>query len=337
MEVKGCILMPAYNEAKFVRRAIDSVLRQTYPHFELLVINDGSTDDTEQIVNSFGDPRIHLLRFSENTGKVSALNWGLAEVEAPYILRMDADSIAKPDRLARQIEFMEKHPDVGVCGSYVAILNDHRELRKFPEGHNEIEAHLLFDNPIQHESVILRSALFQEKGFRYRDKYEGMEEHDLWLRMKEATHFANIAAPLIEVHDGEDSQHFTDWRERAFYFFVEKLPQLGIEPTSKELRLHIELARPEKLTRFKSPLRYRAWLNRLKAINLQKRIFDPESLAHVLEEKWEALFPHILRQKNKRIIEYLHADGRSRWEIARFMVKHKVKGLFGKTGAATVL
>lgn len=328
--------MPVFNEAKNVSRAIDSILRQTYSHFTLLVVDDGSTDDTGQIVDSFKDSRIQHLRFPKNIGKVSALNWGLAEVDAPYILRMDADSVARPERLAKQIEFMEKHKDVGVCGSFVSIMNDHSEIRKFPESHKEIEAHLLFDNPIQHESAILRSSLFQEKGFRYRDRYAGMEDHDLWLRMKEATHFANIASPLVEAHVENKKHYFTEWRERAFYFFVEKLPQLGIDPTSKELRLHIELARPDKVAKFKSPLRYRAWLNRLKALNLQKKIFDPECFDRVLEEKWQALFPYILKSKAQKIAEYLHADGKSRWEIARFMVGHKVRNLFSKKDIAEV-
>src|SRR5690349_19999717 len=101
-----------------------------------------------------------------------------------------------------------------------------------------------------------------------------MEDHELWLSMKGATHFAKIKAPLVVEHEEQNPAHNTEWRERAFYFFVEKLPQLGIEPTSKELRLHIELACLERVAKFKSPLRYRAWLNRLKALNFQKRIFD---------------------------------------------------------------
>jgi glycosyltransferase involved in cell wall biosynthesis len=330
MEVKGCVLMPVYNEAQNVKDAIQSILSQSYPHFDLLVVNDGSTDATEEIVRSFHDSRIQLLRFPKNTGKVSALNWGLAEVDCPYIIRMDADNIASQDRLAKQIEFMEQHPDVGVCGSFVMISNGHKDLRKFPEGHKEIEAHLLFDNPIDHSSAILRTSLFRDKGFRYRDKYEGMEDHDLWLRMKKATHFANIGEPLVEARHHDHRQSVAERKEKAFYFFVETLPQLGIQPTSKDLRLHIELAMPEQVTKFKSPLKHRAWLNRLGAINRQKRIFDQECFERVIEEKWEDLFPFILKQSNNSIAEYLHADGKSRWEIARFIMKKKVKGFLGK-------
>lgn len=309
--------------------AIRSILQQTYPHFTLLLAHDGSAKGLEELARSFNDKRVQLLQYPEHTGVASALNWGLSEVEAPYIVRMDSKGISRPDRLARQVEFMEQHTDVGVCGSFISMMNDGERVKEYPQSHKEIEAHLLFDNPIQHCSAILRSSLFQEKGFRYRDKYEGMEDHDLWLRIKRTTHFANIGTALVGERINKRPEHAAEWRERAFYFFVEKLPQFGIEPTSKELRLHIELSAPDKVQKFKSPLRYRAWLNRLKATNMQKHIFDPAAFEQVIEEKWRGLFPYMLKQKSQRIAEYLHADGKSRWEIARFIFRYRMKNLFG--------
>jgi glycosyltransferase involved in cell wall biosynthesis len=328
MEIKTSVLMPV-SDTNHAGEAIRSILQQTYPHFTLLLAHDGSAKGVEDLARSFNDKRIQLLQYPENTGVASAFNWGLSEVDSPYIIRMDAQGISRPDRLAKQVEFMEQHPDVGVCGSFVSILDDSGAVREYPQSHKAIEAHLLFDNPIQHCSAILRSSLFQEKGFRYRDKYVGMEDHDLWIRLKQATKFANIDAALVGERVNKRPEHAAEWRERAFYFFVEKLPQFGIEPTSKELRLHIELSAPDKVQKFKSPLRYRAWLNRLKATNMQKRIFDPVSFDQVIEEKWKGLFPYILKQRRQKIVEYLHADGKSRWEIARFIIRHKIKNILG--------
>src|SRR5688572_20456536 len=120
------ILMPAYNTALYISEAINSVLTQDFTDFELLIIDDGSTDDTVRIIKSFTDPRVRLIR-QKHAGIAAALNRGLQEAEGEYIARFDADDICLPGRLCRQVDFLESHPDYVICGGEAEYISDQGE------------------------------------------------------------------------------------------------------------------------------------------------------------------------------------------------------------------
>ena len=111
------VLMPVYNGAAFLPESIDSILSQTYKDFEFLIINDGSTDDSEKIILSYDDPRIKYLKNDVNLGVIGTLNRGLEIIKTKYIIRMDADDLALPYRIQVQVDYMDKHPDIVLSGS----------------------------------------------------------------------------------------------------------------------------------------------------------------------------------------------------------------------------
>ncbi|HTK19974.1 MAG TPA: glycosyltransferase family A protein, partial [Mucilaginibacter sp.] len=123
---KITVLMPAYNAGKYIREAIESVLRQTHCNFELLIVNDGSTDNTVCVVLSFNDPRIVLVN-KEHEGIAQALNTGLRLAEGHYVARFDADDICMPDRLEKQFNFLEDHPDYVLTGSDAEYILENGE------------------------------------------------------------------------------------------------------------------------------------------------------------------------------------------------------------------
>ena len=116
------VLMSVYNGEKYLERAIKSILNQTFKDFEFLIINDGSTDNSVKIIQSFNDLRLRLIHNESNIGLIKTLNKGLKLSNGKYIARMDCDDISLPKRLSIQASFMEKYPEIGVCGSWVKII-----------------------------------------------------------------------------------------------------------------------------------------------------------------------------------------------------------------------
>src|SRR3989344_2688822 len=120
---KVSILMGAYNASQYVRSAIDSVISQTFPHWELLIINDCSTDETRAIIQSYHDPRLHLLENRQNLGLTKSLNIALGQAQGEYIARLDTDDISLPERLTTQVHFLESHPEIALVGSLAKLID----------------------------------------------------------------------------------------------------------------------------------------------------------------------------------------------------------------------
>lgn len=195
--IKVSVLMPVYNASEFLREAIDSILDQTFPHFEFVIVNDGSTDDSDQIIDSYIDRRIKHIKLESNGGIVKALNAGLGLVSGEYIVRMDADDVSVPDRLMEQVDFMDNNPDIGVAGSWVKYFGQRHGIMKQPKAHNEILWTLLVGTTMFHPSVIMRSSLFFKNNIRYSTEFPHAEDYALWSVLCMKTKFANIPKPLL--------------------------------------------------------------------------------------------------------------------------------------------
>jgi glycosyltransferase involved in cell wall biosynthesis len=191
------VIMPAYNAAAYLTQAINSILSQTYSNFELIILNDGSTDQTEELIQSFSDTRIKYINNQRNLGIVATLNKGFTAAQGEYVARMDADDICFPVRLEHQINFLESHPSIGVLGSAIQLIDQRgRNLHKgfFPNDDALIRWAMMFTNPIAHPTVMIRRKLFLLCN-GYRDV--PAEDHDLWERMGNITSFANLPEVLL--------------------------------------------------------------------------------------------------------------------------------------------
>lgn len=116
--------MPVYNAEKFLKPAIESILNQTFSDFELIIIDDNSNDKTADIIKSYNDNRIKHIVNPNRIGFTNSLNQGLKIAQGDYIARMDADDISDPERFSKEIEFLENNPDIGVCGSWMKIIDE---------------------------------------------------------------------------------------------------------------------------------------------------------------------------------------------------------------------
>jgi len=195
------VLMPVYNAEKYVREAIESVLAQTHNNYELLIIDDGSTDNSKDVISSFKDSRIRFIENEDNTGMAPTLNRGLRLARYDLVARQDADDICHPDRLAIQARYMAENKDVALLGSRGWEIDEHgRKLRasilQKPLDHISVKWFLQFDNPFIHTSVMFRNNIIKDiySGYKLSD---WCADYDLWSRVALRYKTANIDRKLV--------------------------------------------------------------------------------------------------------------------------------------------
>lgn len=175
------VLMPVYNAARFLPTAMDSILQQSFSDLEFLIIDDGSTDNSAAIIQSYTDNRIRFIRNEINLGVKATLNKGIELATADLIARMDADDISLPDRLLKQYSFMQEHPECCLLGSRTATISEEGELRWEDKPESEFTYYnLTFFCAIYHPSVMYRKSIIKEAGM-YKLPYA--EDYELWCRL----------------------------------------------------------------------------------------------------------------------------------------------------------
>lgn len=205
------VILPAYNAQNTIGETIQSIITQTYRDWELIVINDGSTDDTKGVVMSFNDERIKYIENDENKKLIYTLNRGIELATGEYIARMDADDICHPNRFEKQVEYMESHPDVIVCGtqiSYFGSKSTNYQKLSFPTDDKHLKRMLSLSTCFAHPTVMIRKSALIESGCRYDHNYKNAEDYSLWIDLMNYGKFGNLPDYLLyyRVSDTQVSQ-----------------------------------------------------------------------------------------------------------------------------------
>ena len=200
------VLMPVYNCQLYIREAIESILNQTYVNFELLIIDDASTDETVAIIKSYEDARINLVVKPENSGLTKSLNYGLSLAKGEYIARMDGDDISLPNRLAVQIEYLEKNKEVALCGTQYKVIG-REKYSNHPCSYEDLKVNLLEECYIAHPTVVFRTAFVKTHKVNYSEKFDFIEDYELWSRLIFLGKIVNIDQVLVHyrVHENQIS------------------------------------------------------------------------------------------------------------------------------------
>ncbi|MDI9430236.1 MAG: glycosyltransferase [Planctomycetota bacterium] len=194
------VLMCAHNSAAFIREAIESILNQTYRDFEFIIVENGSTDGTWEVIQSYSDPRIRAFRTPLKQLTFN-LNFGLIQTQAHYIARMDADDVAKPERLKRQVAYLDAHPEVAVLGTAFEMLNGKKDVPEvvvLPTTDAAIRKRLPFRFAICHPTVMFRrEVIFEYGGYRAGGLCQDI---DLWIRLSRdrTLQFGNLPESLLK-------------------------------------------------------------------------------------------------------------------------------------------
>lgn len=193
------VVLPVYNCPEYIGQAIESVLSQTLSDFELIVIDDGSKDQTPQVLSRYMDPRIRLIT-QENRGLASTLNRGIELARGRYIARQDQDDLCFPERLAKQVAFMDAHPDCGLLGTWAEVWVENTRTdrtHEHPSDNATLKYELLLNNPFVHSSVMIRkSALDRAGNYSTDPDRQPPEDYELWSRLARQYEVANLPEVL---------------------------------------------------------------------------------------------------------------------------------------------
>lgn len=193
--------IPVYNGEEHIALSILSVLNQSFKDFELLIADDGSTDNTYNVVNSFDDPRVHFISDKINKGISYRLNQLIDRAKGRYFVRMDADDIMFPNRLEEQIKFMESHPDTDLLATPAIVIDNNNLIigRRGQKSPPESIEELFKRSPFIHPSVIGKLQWF--KTYKYSEELSGVEDFDLWIRSFSRSVFRMYDHPLLFYRD----------------------------------------------------------------------------------------------------------------------------------------
>ncbi|TCV83550.1 MULTISPECIES: glycosyltransferase family 2 protein [Methylomonas] len=289
------VLMPVFNGEAYLSEAIESILTQSFKDFELLIIDDGSTDNTFEIIKTYenSDSRIRVIQNKKNIGIALSLNIGLAHSKSSVIARMDADDISTIGRLETQWKFLQNHPEVSVIGSYYRTYENRESILKVPIKNENIKTRLLFDTCFYHPTVMFRKKIVLDLVKPYRSETVPAEDYDLWCRLADDRNviFANINEPLLcyRTYSGIDR---SEYLQRQFQCANDvrnnQLFKLKLYPTDKELTCHNFLANPYYFTLTDAPslLDCSRWLHRIRQTNLKSNIYSENILMQELEYRW---------------------------------------------------
>ena len=279
------VVLCVYNQAAYVAEAIASILGQTLTDLELIVVDDGSTDSSPEVIHRFTDPRIRYVRNERNLGHASSLNRGVALARGRYLAIMDSDDISLPERLARQVDFLDAHPDVAMCGSWVETFGARMEVRRFPTEPAVLAVSLLLCCPFSTPTVMLRREAMLPEGFDPR----GLAfDYAYWVEVANRAPVANLPEVLLKyrLHAGQ----VTVTRRAAQLagtrlVLRRQLEGLLGEVSEAELDalmyVFVNEVSDEPPTAAIGSL-----FARLRHANRQRRRYDPALLDALLAEKW---------------------------------------------------
>ena len=195
------VVMPAYNAEKYISEAIESILGQTFENFELIIIDDGSTDDTLRIINKYSqaDERIAVLKNDRNLGVSRTTNKGIEVARGKYIAIMNADDVSLPERLEKEFRFLEENPEVGIVGGTMLVVSAGGRVlgdRRYYIRDEEIRKHIFRFSPFSHPTVMIRKAVLEKSGL-YDPYYKSAGDYELYFRIGMHAKFANLKDRLV--------------------------------------------------------------------------------------------------------------------------------------------
>jgi glycosyltransferase involved in cell wall biosynthesis len=286
------VLMPVYNGERYLRSAIDSILSQTFADFEFLIVNDGSTDGSAEIMRSYHDDRIRLIHNEVNERIVASLNKGMALARGKLIARMDCDDISCPDRLGEQVAYLDRHPDIGIVGTWIEFFgNIPTWVKRYPISPNRVKCELLFQSSLAHVSIMMRRDLMLKHNLRYDPARQIAEDWDLWCRSSFLFGLANVPQVLVKVRVHEQSSSTIHYPEKVIAdraIDVDNLKRLGVvAATAGELQVHRDVGFFRMAQGDRTFVdRADAWLRGLCALNQLSRVYPEPAFSRVVGWRW---------------------------------------------------
>lgn len=302
---KVSVIMSNYNTREnFLRESIESILSQTFDDFELIIIDDKSEIESLDIIKSYNDKRIRLLRNSQNLGLAASLNKGIQISRGEYIARMDTDDISLPRRLEKQVLFLNKNKDVQILGCRAKLFGDVKGIREmYPNNSKEIMVQLLFNVGLTHPTIIMRKSFLLKYQLFYNEKFKKSQDYELWVRCSLLGKIYELPEILLKYRVSSTQASSVDRSEQnnlARNVRINILNKLGIFPTKREYLLHYSLSKTLKDDTF-SVLEIWEWCEKLINSNKKHHKYDQKLFENVIMKYWIVFFLRFYLSNNKNI------------------------------------
>lgn len=274
------IVMAAFNEEKYLHESIKSILDQTYTNFEFIIINDGSTDQSESIILSYTDKRIIYIKNETNLKLIDSLNKGLKLAKGKYIARMDADDISINNRLEKQVAFMEANSEIGISGAQLTIFGNSTGTMQFPLNHEEIQLYLLITSCFGNNVVIFRKSILDQYQLFFQKGYLHSEDYKSWTKWIMHTKSANLNESLVKYRTHSNSVSIQnkslqrETRDRIRTEYVSELFQLG-----NDSKIAKDFTGPICLLRIKA-------IQHIINCNKESNLFPEDKLVSTITRLW---------------------------------------------------
>ena len=326
------VLTTLYNKGPFVEEAIESILDNTFADFELLVVDDASTDDGLERVRRFSDPRIRILVSDVNTGRAAAANRGYDAARGDYVAVLDADDVADPQRLAKQVAFMDAHPEIDICGSYARVFGARDRVVEWPTTDDEARGVMLFQDPLLYGSAMIRRPLLEANHLRCKAEWRapGMDYLFL-LSIAQHARMATIPEPLTSYRLGEQNfRHGHDHFSVRHAIFREVFHFYDIPATDEEVASHLLLEQCFRDLPDTTRLRaLHAWVQKLKTFNQERELFPTQRFETRLQQDWQRWFYLLAGKRPATALLHLRLSGG--WPGGRllYLLKVRLRQLLG--------
>lgn len=286
---KVSVLICVYNGEPFVAEAVQSTLDQTFQDFEILVIDNGSTDRSVEVVRGFTDPRIRIIVNEKNLGHAGSLNVGLAEARGEYAAILDADDASLPNRLERQTAFLDANPEYVFCGSWSKTFGAWDLERRYPTEYEALRACLLFECPIVTPAVMLRRQKVLDAGLKFDPDFSHAFDYRFWVEASRRFPIANIGEFLLRyrLHQGQASiQQREKMKAGTRMGLAPLLRELMPDITETEIDLHLDVFFLEPVETAADLDRLRTHFGKIYEANRKQNRYVPAEFLKILNKKW---------------------------------------------------
>lgn len=283
--------MPVYNGEKFLEETIQSVLRQTYQDFRFLIIDDASSDGSWDILTSIDDARVDCIQNDENLGLAKTLNRGLELCDTEYVVRMDADDLCSPRRIAMQVSYMDSHPDLGMSGTWLRTFGIRRESNviRYAESMPQIRANMLFGSPVAHATLIFRLKAMNAADLRYNPAFTRSEDFDLCVRAADRFPIGNLqrCTYYYRRHPGcitKTKEH--DMLSQVRSLVRRQVEALDLRPSDHTLDLHCSVTLGERVASLDGLDEVHNWFMQLLLAAERSKRYDTCCVAKTIAKFW---------------------------------------------------
>jgi len=278
------VVLPTYNVSLYIKEAIDSILNQTIQDFEIILIDDGSTDKTVTIIEAIDDVRIRIIKKPINKGLIDSLNIGFKAAKGKYIARMDGDDISLPTRFEKQLHVLENNPEIQVCGCWLQSFGANSRIIKHKEFHAEIKAQLLLGNSMSLGAVMLSRDAF--KNYTFDATKIHVEDYDFWARTAWDCKMNNIQEVLYlyRFHEEQVSNVYNKVQKQEDVLIkLDLYHKLDYDKEVFTDEFIVKILFTNKEIEIKDCILFFNWLKKLLEVNRIQNIYEQKALSEVID------------------------------------------------------